>query len=146
MNSVNDILPNQIFRINSAPLWLTKFVKKIPAGFASPAEDLGEKRIDLTAELVAHPDASYLTIADGLSMIKFGIHDKDLMLVDRALEAEHGDIVVAVVDGDVTVKKLHKLNGEVKLVAGNPDFKEITFKDGQELVIWGVVTYAITAL
>lgn len=146
MNSASGILPNQIFKINSSSVWLTKFVKKIPAGFASPAEDMGEKRIDLTAELVAHPDASYLTIADGLSMIMFGINDKDLMLVDRALEAEHGDIVVAVVDGEVTVKKLHKLNGEVKLVAGNPDFNEITFKEGQELVIWGVVTYAITAL
>ena len=143
MNSVNDILPNQIFRINSTPLWLTKFVEKITAGFPSPAEDLGEKRIDLTAELVTHPAATFLLIVRGQSMIAFGIFDGDLLVVNRALEAKHGSIVAAVVDGEVTVKQLYKRNGQVKLKSGNPTFADITFKEGQQLMIWGVVQHAI---
>jgi DNA polymerase V len=143
MNSVNDILPNQIFRINSLPMWLTQFVEKVTAGFPSPAEDLGEKRIDLTAELITHPAATFLLIVSGHSMILFGIFDGDLLVVNRALQAKHGSIVVAVVDGEVTVKQLYKRNGQVKLKSGNPTFPDITFKEGQQLVIWGVVQHAI---
>ena len=143
MSSVVVILPNQITQINSSPVWLTQFVEKIQAGFPSPAEDLGEKRIDLTAELISHPAATFLLVVRGLSMVKFGIFDGDLLVVNRALEAKHGSIVVAVVDGEVTVKQLYKRNGQVKLKTGNPTFADITFKEGQQLVVWGVVTHAI---
>ncbi|MDO8771514.1 MAG: translesion error-prone DNA polymerase V autoproteolytic subunit [Burkholderiaceae bacterium] len=124
-------------------MWLTQFIEKVQAGFPSPAEDLGEKRIDLTAELITHPAATFLLIVRGLSMIKFGIFDGDLLVVNRAREAKHGSIVVAVVDGEVTVKQLYKRNGQVKLKTGNPTFADITFKEGQQLVIWGVVSHAI---
>ena len=143
MNSVNGILPNQVVKINSLPVWLTKFVLKIPAGFTTPAEDMGETRIDLTAELITDPDASYLTTVKGRSMEKYGIFDGDLLVINRALEIKDGSIVVAVVDGEVTIKKLYMQGGVVKLVAGNPDFKDITFKEGQELVVWGVAQHGI---
>ena len=76
-------------------------------------------------------------------MIAFGIFDGDLLVVNRALEAKHGSIVAAVVDGEVTVKQLYKRNGQVKLKSGNPTFADITFKEGQQLIIWGVVQHAI---
>jgi DNA polymerase V len=146
MNSIADILPKHFLPINSSNLWVTRFIEKIPAGFPTPAEDLGEQRIDLNAELVTHPAATFLLIVRGHSMIAFGIFDGDLLIVNRALQAKHGSIVAAVVDGDVTVKQLYKLSGQVKLKAGNPTFPDITLKEGQQLMIWGVVTHAITKL
>lgn len=129
--------------INSNPTWITQFQDKVQAGFPSPAEDLGAKRIDLTAELITHPAATFLTTARGHSMIEFGIFDGDTLIVNRALEAKHGSIVVAVIDGECTVKKLYKRQGKVKLQAGNVTFPDILFKEGQQLVIWGVVTHTI---
>jgi DNA polymerase V len=129
--------------IDSSPTWLTKFHEKVQAGFPSPAEDLGAKRIDLTAELITHPAATFLTMARGQSMVEFGIFDKDILIVNRALEAKHDNIVVAVIDGECTVKKLYKRQGRVKLQAGNVTFPDILFKEGQQLVIWGVVTHTI---
>lgn len=146
MNSILAELSNIAYPpvlIDSASVWVTKFNEKVHAGFASPAEDLGEKRIDLTAELVTHSDATYLTQATGHSMIKFGIFDGDLLVVNRALDAKHESIVLAVVDGQCTVKMLYMWQGCVKLVAGNPSFSDITFKDEQELILWGVIQHSI---
>lgn len=72
-----------------------------------------------------------------------GIHDNALLVVDRALKAQHLDIVVAVVDGEFTIKQLYKRGGRPKLKAANPTFPDITFKDDQSLEIWGVVTAGI---
>lgn len=146
MNSILAELSNIAYPpllIDSKSVWVTKFNEKVHAGFASPAEDLGEKRIDLTAELVTHPDATYLTQATGHSMIKFGIFDGDLLVVNRALDAVHGSIVLAVIDGQCTVKKLYMWQGCVKLQAGNPGFEDIVFKEGQELIVWGVIEHTI---
>ena len=146
MNSILAELSNIAYPpvlIDSKSVWVTKFNEKVHAGFITPAEDLGEKRIDLTAELVTHPDATYLTQAAGHSMIKFGIFDGDLLVVNRALDAKHGSIVLAVVDGQCTVKMLYMWQGCVKLVAGNPSFSDITFKDEQELIVWGVIEHTI---
>lgn len=129
--------------IDSLPTWVTQFHEKVQAGFPSPAEDLGSKRIDLTAELITHPAATFLTMARGHSMVEYGIFDQDILIVNRALEAKHDNIVVAVIDGECTVKKLYKRQGRVKLQAGNVTFPDILFKEGQQLVIWGVVTHTI---
>lgn len=146
MNSILSASSNIAFPpvlINSCPTWITQFHDKVQAGFPSPAEDLGGKRIDLTAELITHPMATFLTMARGQSMVEFGIFDGDILIVNRALEGKHGSIVVAVIDGECTVKKLYKRQGRVKLQAGNVTFPDIQFKDGQELIIWGVVTHTI---
>lgn len=128
--------------LNDAPLVLPE-LGSAQAGFPSPAEDLQEKAIDLGQVLVTHPQATFLIRARGHSMIDAGIHDNAILVVDRALKPQHMDIVVAVVDGEFTIKHLWKRGGRPKLKAANPTFPDITPKDGQTLEIWGVVTAGI---
>ena len=116
---------------------------QVCAGFPSPAEDLGAERIDLSKVLIKHPQATYLLKASGHSMVEAGIFDNDILVVDRAVKPRHNHIVVAVVDGDFTVKRLYQRAGQFRLKAANPTFADITPKDGQEIVVWGVVTATI---
>lgn len=110
------------------------------AGFPSPAEDFAVTRLDIGALLVKHHQATYLLRVAGPSMREFGIDDGDLVVVDRALRPLHGQIVVAVIEGDFTIKKLFKTAGIVRLKAGNPTYPDIVPKEAQTLEIWGVVT------
>ena len=141
MNSL--ISPQTPVSFSDAPLlaWLLK--NRVCAGFPSPAEDLGAQRIDLTQLLVVHAQATYFLRASGQSMIEAGIFDNDILVVDRALKPRHGHIVVAVVDGDFTVKLLYQRAGRIKLKAANPTFPDIVPKDGQTIEVWGVVTSCI---
>lgn len=113
------------------------------AGFPSPAEDLQERRIDLSEHLITHPQATFIIQVRGLSMVEAGIFDGDLLVVNRALKPKHNCIVVAVIEGEYTVKLLYQRQGRIKLKAANPTFPDIVPKDGQTLEIWGVVTAAI---
>ena len=115
----------------------------MPAGFPSPAADFAVKRHDLNELLISHPHATFMWRASGLSMIAFGIFDGDILVCNRALEAKHGDIVIAEVDGDFTVKQFWRHRDSVQLRAGNRTFAPILFKDGQTLTICGVVTATI---
>ena len=126
-----------------APLWGLLLKNTVCAGFPSPAEDLGAQRIDLTTLLVTHAQATYFLKASGHSMIEAGIFDGDIMVVDKAIKPRHGHIVVAVVDGDFTVKRLYQRAGRVKLRAANVTFPEIVPKEGQTIEVWGVVTATI---
>lgn len=116
---------------------------KVQAGFPSPADDYVEAWLDLNEHLIEHKDATFFVQATGDSMTGAGIQEGNLLVVDRALEARHGDIVIAVIDGELTVKRLEKRRGKIRLVAENPAYSAIEFKDGQELTIWGVVTSVI---
>ena len=116
---------------------------RVQAGFPSPAEDHRTKRIDLTEILITHPQATYLMRVGGDSMRDAGIHDGDVLVVDRAIKPRHNHIVVAVVDSEFTVKYLHQRAGRIKLKPANPTFPDIVPKDGQTVEIWGVVTSAI---
>lgn len=118
----------------------------VAAGFPSPAEDHAVKRIDLNDVLIRHPQATFLMRVRGTSMKDAGIDDGDVVLVDRAIKAVHGHVVVAVVDGEFTVKQLWKRGDRVKLKAANPTYPDITPRDGQQLEVWGVVTNAIKAM
>ncbi|NML84292.1 translesion error-prone DNA polymerase V autoproteolytic subunit [Polaromonas sp.] len=129
--------------VSDTPLLVQLFLGRICAGFPSPAEDLGAQRIDLTRVLITHPQATYLLRARGHSMVEAGIFDNDILVVNRALTARHKQIVVAVVDGDFTVKQLHLLAGRIRLKAANPTFADIVPKEGQLLEVWGVVTASI---
>ena len=140
MHSISQFTPAQI---SNAPLLAPLLNNRVCAGFPSPAEDLGAQRIDLTQLLVKHSQATYFLKASGHSMVEAGIFDSDILVVDRAVKPRHGHIVVAVVDGDFTVKRLHQRAGHVKLKAANPTFADIVPKDGQEIVVWGVVTATI---
>jgi DNA polymerase V len=115
----------------------------VQAGFPSPAEDLGGKRIDLGQLLVTHPQATYFLRASGRSMEDAGIRDQDILVVDKAIKPRHGHIVVAIVDGDFTVKQLFQRAGHIKLKAANPTYPDITPKDGQTVEVWGVVTATV---
>lgn len=129
--------------ISQAPLQALLLKNKVCAGFPSPAEDLGAQRIDLTSLLVVHAQATYFLRASGHSMVEAGIFDDDILVVDRAVRPRHGHIVVAVVDGEFTVKRLYQRAGRVKLRAANVTFPDIVPKDGQTIEIWGVVRSTI---
>ena len=116
---------------------------RVSAGFPSPAEDFAVKRIDLTEVLVTHPQATFLLKVSGESMKDAGIFDGDMLVVNRVLKPRHGHIVVAVVDGEFTVKYLYQRGGRVKLRPANVTYPDITPKEGQTLEVWGVVTSAI---
>ena len=137
------VLPATPLQLSSAPLLARLFVARVCAGFPSPAEDLGAQRIDLTQVLITHPQATFMLRAQGHSMVEAGIFDNDILVVNRAIVPRHRHIVVAVVDGDFTVKRLYQLNGRIRLQAANPTFADIVPRDGQLLEVWGVVTASI---
>ena len=126
--------------IGRQPVLTPLFAHKIEAGFPSPADDYIEGRLSLDEHLIQHRDATFFVRAKGNSMIGAGIYDGDLLVVDRSLTPSSGDIVIAVLDAELTVKRLIKREGTVILKPENPEFKEIVLKDGQELQVWGVVT------
>jgi len=141
MNSI--VSASQPVSASDAPLLALLIRNRVCAGFPSPAEDLGAKRIDLTQVLITHPQATYFLRASGHSMVEAGIFDNDILVVDRAIKPRNNHIVVAVVDGDFTVKQLYQRQGRIKLKAANPTFADIVPRDGQTLEIWGVVTSSI---
>lgn len=118
----------------------------VPAGFPSPADDWLEERLDLQSLVVLHPSCTFYVKACGDSMKEAGIFDGDILVVDRVLRATHGDIVIAVVDGELTVKTLYDRFGVCKLQAANPTYADIVLKEGQTLEIWGVVTATVKLL
>jgi len=126
--------------IGRASVCTPLFGHKVAAGFPSPADDYIEGRLSLDEHLIQHRDSTFFVRAKGNSMVGAGIYDGDLLVVDRSLTASSGDIVIAVLDAELTVKRLVRRDGMVILKPENPDFKEIVLKDGQELQVWGVVT------
>jgi len=116
---------------------------EVRAGFPSPAEDFQAKRIDVLERLVKHPQATYSMTVRGESMREAGIFDGDVLLVDRAIKPSHGQIVVALVDGDFTCKQLWQRGGRLKLKAANPTFADIVPTEGQTVEVWGVVIASI---
>ncbi|MEW6247566.1 MAG: translesion error-prone DNA polymerase V autoproteolytic subunit [Nitrospirota bacterium] len=119
------------------------FVASIPAGFPSPADDYVEGTLDLNQHLIKHPAATFFVRVTGDSMIDAGIHPGDLLIVDRALTPAEGDVVIAVLDGELTVKRLQRVNAKPVLVADNRRYPPIRPRENQEFEMWGVVTYVI---
>ena len=140
---ISIVTANQPVLISDVPLLAVLLRNQVCAGFPSPAEDLGAQRIDLSQMLITHAQATYFLRASGTSMVEAGIFDKDILVVDRAIKPRHGHIVVAIVDGDFTVKQLYQRLGRTKLKAANPTFADIVPKDGQTIEVWGVVTSCI---
>ena len=130
---------NQLPALVDVPL----FGSKIPAGFPSPADDHLEATIDLNRQFVRHPAATFFVRVKGFSMIKAGIHDGDMLIVDRSLEAQSGSIVIAVINGELTLKRLLIDGNGVWLMPENPEFQPLQITDGMELQVWGVVAHVI---
>jgi DNA polymerase V len=125
---------------------LPLFASKVPAGFPSPADDHLEANIDLNQQCIKHPAATFFVKVQGHSMIGAGIHNGDMLVVDRSLEAQSGSIIIAVVNGELTVKRLLLNDGEVWLWPENPEYLPVQIKEGMELHIWGVVAHVIHSL
>jgi|TARA_R110002049_G_C8980474_1_gene548266 DNA polymerase V len=114
------------------------FNSKVSAGFPSPADDYIEESLSLDELLIKHPSATYMVKAQGNSMIGAGIYDGDILIIDRALTATTGDIVIASIDGEFTCKYLNLESQELR--PANPRYSVIKIKDDIELLIEGVVT------
>ncbi|MBN8504909.1 MAG: translesion error-prone DNA polymerase V autoproteolytic subunit [Burkholderiales bacterium] len=141
MYSVPSEQPIPIHQVEPAMVGLVGHT--VHAGFPSPADDHAISRIDLNEVLIRHPAATYFIRVRGTSMCQDGIDDGDAVIVDKAITPSHGHVVVAVVDGEFTVKRLWKRGSNVKLKAANPTYPDIVPKDGQTITVWGVVTVVI---
>jgi DNA polymerase V len=124
-------------------LSLPLFASRVPAGAPAPADEMREADIDLNAHLVQHPASTFMVTVKGDSMRDAAIHDGDLLLVDNAIEARNGKIVVAVVNGELTVKRLKKTADGLRLMPENPDYQPIEVPEDASFFIWGVVTQVI---
>jgi len=115
----------------------------VSAGFPSPADDYTEENIDLNEHLISNPFSTFFLRVKGDSMINAGIKDKDLIIVDKSLIAKPGNIVIAMIDGEFTIKRLSIKNGELYLKAENHNYSDFSFKNHIDVQIWGVVIYSI---
>ena len=115
----------------------------VPAGFPSPAQDYIEENLDLNEFLIAHPSATYFVRVEGFSMVDAGIFPGDILIVDRSLEPVHKKIVIAIVDGDLTVKRLWQEKNKWFLMPENSDFPMTEVTKDMEFTIWGVVVYSL---
>jgi DNA polymerase V len=115
----------------------------VPAGFPSPAEDYLDKKLDLNEHLIKRPSSTFFIRVSGTSMTGAGIHDGDLLIVDRSVPAEDNKVVIGVVNGEFTVKRISKKGQKIFLQPENPQFKAIEIMPGMDFSIWGVVIYVI---
>ena len=122
------------------------YLSPVAAGFPSPAEDYTDCQINLHELLVRNPPATFFVRAAGDSMLGAGIHDGDLLIVDRSAEASSGRVVIAALDGELTIKRLTRRKGRVLLLPENPTYPEIDITEREYVHIWGVVTYVVHQL
>ena len=119
------------------------FMCGISAGFPSPADDYIERLLDLNELLIKNPPATFFVKVAGDSMTGAGINDGDILIVDRSIEATNRKIVIAAVNGELTVKRLVKKNISCSLVAENPNYESLEINEESQCEIWGVVTSVI---
>ena len=111
----------------------------VSAGFPSPADDTHET-FDIVSHIIRHPAATFFMRVAGDSMMDAGIFDGDLIVVDRSLEVKSGDIVVAILNGEFTIKRFWRSGSRIELVPENPKFRKIVLNEDMEFDVWGVVT------
>jgi DNA polymerase V len=115
----------------------------INAGFPSPADDYLETKLDLNTLLIKDPSSTFFARVRGNSMEDVGIHDGDILIIDKSLEPKQKSVLICFIDGDFTVKKVSKVNGDFYLVPQNKDFAPIKIEKSSDFRLWGVVTYCI---
>ena len=126
----------------TSPLYLSP----VSAGFPSAAEDYIDSQITLHELIVHNPASTFFLRASGDSMLGVGIHDGDLLVVDRSLEASHNRVVIAALDGELLVKKLHRKGGRVLLKSANEGYPDFDISEREHVHIWGVVSYVLHKL
>ncbi len=122
---------------------LPLYGSKVSAGSPVSADDYIEGMIDLGNYLIPEPASAFFVRVTGYSMINAGIQPDDMLIVKRSVEAQHGKIVIAAVDGELTVKRLYNKKGQVRLMPENDQFSPINIDSEESLHIWGVVTNVI---
>lgn len=142
----NETIKDQLHTENNCPTAeeLPKMAQEgIHAGFPSPANDYMTQAIDLNRELVRHPAATFYGRVVGDSMIDAGVEEEDILVIDKSLDAQDGDMAVCFVDGEFTLKYLKVHDGGISLVPANEKYPVIEIREGTDFKMWGVVTYVI---
>ena len=122
------------------------FLVPVSAGFPSPVDDYIENSLDLNKYLIKHPAATFFVRVKGDSMIDAGIHSGDILIVDRSLDATDKKVVIAVIDGELTVKRVRIIDKKLYLLPENNEFSSTEITESMDFTIWGVVTNVIHAL
>lgn len=122
---------------------LNLYESAVSAGFPSPSTDHLEGKLDLNEYMIKNPPATFFVRVSGDSMIGAGIHPDDVLVVDRSEEPRSGKIVIAVINGELTVKRLQKNREGVQLLPENPEYAPIVITSDMEFQVWGVVTFVI---
>lgn len=138
-NSPLDIHPIE----NSQDQPLPLFLSPVHAGFPSPADDFIEESINLNKELIAHPAATFFVRVAGDSMVDANIHKNDVLIVDRSIVPSDGKIIIAIINGEFTVKQMRIKNNKTFLQPKNPSYPLIEIHPDCDFQVWGVVTYII---
>ena len=133
------------------PEWSTKreqpmFTARVPAGFPSPAADYEEDKLDLNKHLIKNPAATFFVRVTGDSMVKAGIHNGDLLVVDRSIEPIDKNVVIAVINGELTGKRIRIRKNKLTLEAEHDDYQSQEINKEMEFEVWGVVTNVIHSL
>ncbi|NMT63436.1 LexA family protein [Marinobacter orientalis] len=122
------------------------FLERVSAGFPSPAEDYVEKTLDLNELCIQHPASTFFVRVQGESMVEAGILPEDVLVVDRSLRAKHGDIIIASLESEMTVKQLHLTPPPVRLLPRNPAYQPMIIDADMVLEVFGVVTNVVRSL
>ena len=128
---------------SAVELKLPLFLESVSAGFPSPADDYLEGKLDLNEHLVRNPAATFFVRVTGDSMIEAGIYSGDILVVDRSLEPKDGSIVIAVINGELTVKRLSKSKNKIYLLPENTNYQPIEITSEMQFEVWGVVSTVI---
>ena len=127
-------------------MFLTFYKEAVECGFPSPARDFTEGSIDLNEELIPRPNSTFVVRARGDSMMGTGIYPGDLVIVDRSLKSRNGSVVVAVLDGELSIKIIKIRNEQLSLSSANKNYPDVLVSEEMDFTIWGVCTYVIHAL
>ena len=125
------------------PMFLTFYKEAVECGFPSPARDFTEGTIDLNEELIPRPNSTFIVRARGDSMVGSGIYPGDLLIVDRSLSPRNGSIIIAVLDGELSVKGLKLNNDQVTLSSSNSNYSDVMVSEEMDFTIWGVCTNVV---
>jgi DNA polymerase V len=135
---------NQIFQLKtSTRCELPLYLNPVSAGFPSPADDYLDRNLDLNEHLIGNPTATFFVRACGDSMIGANINDNDILIVDRSISAENGSIIIAALNGELTVKRLKTKAGKLFLIPENDAYPRFEIHEETSFEVWGVVTYII---
>tara|TARA_R110000868_G_scaffold138329_1_gene352317 strand:- start:38329 stop:38850 length:522 start_codon:yes stop_codon:yes gene_type:complete len=139
-NKVDDV---KAFLNDEVQYQIPFYESTVSAGTPFGVTDHIDRKLDLNEHLIQHPAATFFVRASGKSMLNAGIDEGDMLIVDKSLEVKNGKIIIAVVNGDLTVKRYQRYGDTVTLIAENDEFEDIKLGEGEELNVWGVVTNII---